>query len=93
MINPMYFGNSPLGFFDGAANDKHSGIGVMVKISSTHHFKAFMAVGRGTNNREKLIALCGLLFLCQNLGIKVIYASGDSKVMALKGDSWLVQWR
>jgi len=91
MINPMYFGNSPLGFFDGAANEKQSAIGVLIKISSTHHFKAFMAVGSGSNNRDGLIALRGLVFLCQKLEITEVYVVGDSKIIIdwFNGDSSL----
>jgi len=47
----MFFGNSPIGFFDGAATDDQSGIGVMVKSSSSHYFKAYMAIGKGSNIR------------------------------------------
>ena len=63
LINPVFFGNSPIGFFDGAANENHSGVGVMIKVTSNHHYKAFMAGRRGSNNRVELIALWSLLFL------------------------------
>lgn len=39
LINPVFFGNSPVGFFDGAANDGHCGVGVVLKTTSSHCYK------------------------------------------------------
>jgi len=75
MINPLFFGNSTIGCFDGTAIVEKSGIGIMVKISSTHCYKAFMAIGQGSNIRVELMVFWGLLYLCQKLNLQVLYAT------------------
>jgi len=62
MINPLYFGNSPLGFFNGATNKDSNGIGLVVKLTSSHSFKAYMAIGHGSNIIAELIDFWGVLF-------------------------------
>jgi len=69
LVNPMFFGNSPIGFFDGAATSSNSGIGVLIKLSSSHTVKAFMSIGVGSNTRAELITLWTMLFLSKTLGI------------------------
>lgn len=81
LVNPMYFGNSPIGFFDEASNRENSGIGVMIKLASTHCFKAHMSIGVETNIRAELLALWTMLFLSKRLDLKDVYIVGDSKVV------------
>jgi hypothetical protein len=57
LINPVFFGNSHVGFVDGAATEEQSGIGLVVKVSPSHCFKAHMTVRTSTNIREELLAL------------------------------------
>jgi len=49
MVNPLSFGNSPIGFFYGASSRENSGIGVLIKLDTTHCYKAHMFIGGGTN--------------------------------------------
>lgn len=82
MENPMYFGNSPsLVFFDGASNRERSGIGLMIKLTASHCFKAYMSIGVGTNIRADLLAFWVVLFLSKRLDLHDVYIAGDSKVV------------
>jgi ribonuclease HI len=91
MLNLVFFGNFLVGFFDGVANEENSGIGLVVKVSPSHYFKAYMAVGIGTNIRVKLLALWGLLLLSQLIGMHSLFIFGDSKVVVdwFNGDAGL----
>jgi len=81
MINPLFFGNSPIGFFDGAETNEKGGIGVEIKMSSGHNFKAHLSTGPGTNIRVELIVLWGVLFLSKSLGLQSLFIAEDSKVV------------
>lgn len=91
LINPVFFGNYHVGFFDGAATEDQSGIGLVVKVSTSHCFKAHMTVRTSTNIREELLALSGLLFLSQHIGSQSLFIFGDSKVVVdwFNGDAGL----
>lgn len=91
LINPSFFGNYDVGFFDGVATKEQSGMGIVVKVSPSHFFKAHMVVGTGTNIREKLLALWGLLFLSQCIGLQSLFVFGDSRVVVdwFNGDTAL----
>jgi ribonuclease HI len=91
LINPVFFGNSHVGFVDGAATEEQSGIGLVVKVSPSHCFKAHMTVRTSTNIREELLALSGLLFLSQHIGSQSLFIFGDSKVVVdwFNGDAGL----
>jgi len=80
-VNPLYFGNTPIGFFDGVAKGGLSGVGVFVKIDRYHCFKAHMAIGSGTNIRAELLALWVMLFLCKKLELVDVHIAGDSKMV------------
>jgi len=79
LVNPMYFGNSPIRFFDGASTRESSGIWVMIKLSSSHNFKAYMSIGVGTNIQAELLAFWVVLFLSKSLDLQAVYIAGDSK--------------
>jgi len=81
LVNPMYFGNSPIGFFEGASTRESSGIGVMIKLSSSHCFKTYMSIGVGTNIRAELLAFWVVLFLSKRLDLQAVYMARDSKVV------------
>jgi len=46
ILNPVYFDDSPIGFFDGAADGGFCGIGLLLKISKDRYFKPHFAGGR-----------------------------------------------
>jgi len=81
MVNLLYFGNTPIDFFDGATNHDKCGIGVHIKVDAHHSFMAFMAIGSGTNIRAELLAFWLALHLCRNLNIMDVHLAGDSKVI------------
>jgi len=45
LLNPTYFNDNPIGFFDDAAAKNKCGIGIYLKISSRHTVKAHFAGG------------------------------------------------
>jgi hypothetical protein len=58
----LYFEDIPIGFFDGVEDNLHCGAGMILKINHHHFFRLNMYAGIGTNTREELLALWGLLF-------------------------------
>jgi len=49
ILNPIYFGDRSIGFFDGFVVVGDCGIGVVLKLSGVHYFKVHLVVGSGTN--------------------------------------------
>jgi len=52
ILNPFFFDDNPIGFFDGAVVDDHCGIGIFLKINSEHFYRAHFASGKGNNMKE-----------------------------------------
>jgi hypothetical protein len=80
ILNPIYFDDNPIVFFDGAGVGNTCGIGIYIKISFEHTVKAHFAVGTGNNLKEELVGLWGLLLLSSYSSIKKLMVAGDSKV-------------
>ena len=80
ILNPIFFYDTPIGFLDGAASGYKCGIGLYIKISNVHNFKAFFAGGEGNNMKEELLGLWGLLHLAKTLSLSRLMIAGDSKV-------------
>jgi hypothetical protein len=80
ILNPIFFYDTPIGFFDGAADDSVCGIGIYLKITSDHIVKAYFAGGNGNNMKVELLGLWGLLLLSSSFSIKKMMVVGDSKV-------------
>jgi hypothetical protein len=80
ILNPIYFDDNPIGFFDGAAVGNNCGIGLYLKISSEHTVKAHFAGGTGNNMKAELLGLWGILLLSSFFTIKKLMVAGDSKV-------------
>jgi len=80
ILNPVYFDDSSISYFDGAASGNKCGIGLYIKISNVHNFKAFFAGGEGNNMKEELLGLWGLLHLAKTLSLSRLMIAGDSKV-------------
>jgi ribonuclease HI len=80
ILNPVYFDDSPIGYFDGAASGNKCGIGLYIKISNVHNYKAFFAGGEGNNMKAELLGLWGLLHLAKTLSLSRLMIVGDSKV-------------
>jgi hypothetical protein len=49
ILNPIYFDDNPIGFFDGAAAENMCGIGIFLKLSYRHTVKAHFTGGTGNN--------------------------------------------
>jgi len=81
LIGPYFFGKSPIGFFDGVATYVNSGIGIVIKHSTSHCHRGDMAIGTGSNTRAELLALWGLMFLSHYLNLQDVIIAGDSKVV------------
>ena len=45
LLNPTYFNNNPIGFFDSASVENNCGIGLYLKLSSSHSIKALFVGG------------------------------------------------
>jgi ribonuclease HI len=80
MFNPIYFDDSPIGFFDGASVDGVCGIGFFLKINPDHLFRGHFAGGKGNNMKEEIMGLWGLLHFATGLSINKMMVVGDSKV-------------
>jgi ribonuclease HI len=80
ILNPIYFDDNPIVFFDGAAAENMCGIGIFLKLSFRHRFKAHFTGGTGNNMKAELMGLWGVLLLTSHLSIKNLMVAGDSKV-------------
>jgi ribonuclease HI len=80
-MNPVYFRQRPIGFFDGATSNGLCGVGIVLKMRDSHFFKIHMAVGAGNNIRAELLALWGLLSFSISRQILELTVAGDSKVV------------
>jgi hypothetical protein len=57
ILNPIYFSHNSIGFFDGVATGFSSGVGIVLKLSNYHFFKAHPTIGTCTNIRAELVGL------------------------------------
>jgi hypothetical protein len=80
ILNPIYFDDKPIGFFDESVVDNRCGIGFFLKINTEHHYRAHFAGGQGNNMKAKIMGLWGLLSLENRLYIKEMMVARDSKV-------------
>jgi hypothetical protein len=80
ILSTVFFYDTPIGFFDGAVDDYLCGIGIFLKITLGHFFRAYFVGGNGNNMKVELLGLWGLLLLTSRLSIKKWMVVGDSKV-------------
>jgi len=80
ILNPVFFDENPIGFFDGAVVDDLCGIGIFLKINSEHFYIAQFAGDKGNNMKEEILGLWGLLHFASRLFISKMMVVGDSKV-------------
>jgi hypothetical protein len=82
-ILPSLVSDIPWGFFDGASqrHPPRCGVGVVIHLSATHFFQVRYAPGHGTNSKVEFSALWTLLFMANNLNVRRLQVSGDSKVV------------
>lgn len=80
-INPIYFDNKPIGFFDGVVNNDDSGVGLVLKIYKRLHVEATLNIRLGSNIRAELIGLWSLLHLVSSFHLADLMIVGDSKVI------------
>jgi ribonuclease HI len=91
ILSPVYFDDSPIGFFDGAATENRCGIGICLKLSSDHIYQAYFAGGEGSNMKAEIQGLWGLLHLASLLSLSNLMVVGDSKstIDWIKGETKL----
>jgi hypothetical protein len=77
IMNPVYFDNRPIGFFDGAVAGGVCGVGIVLKLSSHHFFRAQLVVGVGSNIKAELLGLWGLLSFAKRCHIVDLMVAGD----------------
>ena len=70
-----------MGYFDGASKDGFCGVGMFLLLGNSSSFKLHMDVGRGSNTKDELLALWGLLFFSKQRMITYLQILGDSKVI------------
>lgn len=66
-------------FFYGAQQNNLFVVGMVLKINNIHCYKLQLVVGIGSNTREELLALWGLLKFAYLKGIIHLMVVGDSK--------------
>jgi hypothetical protein len=49
ILNPIYFDDKPIGFFDGATVNDICGAEIFIKLSFVHSYKEHFAGGKGNN--------------------------------------------
>jgi hypothetical protein len=77
----VYFGERPLGLFDGVVGVGECGVVIVLKMSRVHFFRIHLVVGSCSNIKEELLGLWGLLNFAlrsQNFELMVV---GDSTVV------------
>jgi hypothetical protein len=80
LLNPIYFDDNPIGFFNGGVAENKCGIGIYLKIYFCHTVKAHFTGGTRNNMKDKLMGLWGFLLLDTRLSIKNLMVACDSKV-------------
>ena len=80
ILNPIYFDNSPIGFFYGATERGICGLGIVLKFKTIHFFKEHFVVSVGTNTKEKLPGLWALVSIENGCHIEYLMVVGDSRV-------------
>ena len=81
ILNPIFFDEKPIGFFDEATVDNNCGLNIFLKINSNHFYRAHFAGGKGNNMKAKILGLWGLLHFVSSLSISKMMVVGDSKVV------------
>ena len=91
ILSPVYFDDSLIGFFYGAATKNRCGIGICLKLSSDHIYQAYFAGGEGSNIKAEIQGLWGLLHLASMLSLSNLMVVGDSKstIDWIKGETKL----
>jgi len=81
--NPDFPIEFPLACFDGTAQDNGtcSGVGGIIKLSSTKVYKWYFNFDKGTNTKVELFGVWETLFLADHLTIHKIQILGDSKII------------
>ena len=67
-----------VGFFDGSSKEGRCGSGMAMKLNE-HIFNIWMGGDKGSNTRDELLGLWGILFFAKNCGIDSLIIFGDSK--------------
>jgi len=82
LMKLVYFGERPLGLFDGAGGGGgECGVGIVLKLSGIHFYRVQLAIGLGSNIKVELLGLWGLLKFALRCHIAELMAVGDSKVL------------
>ena len=68
-------------YFDGASLHGLGSCGMVIIIDSIHWYHLHMGCGIGTNKREKMMALWGLLWFATNRNIVALYVLRDSRII------------
>jgi ribonuclease HI len=81
--SPFLVGDWPVGFFDGASQERGTkcGAGAVIKCPVLGTFRIKMNCGSGTNTRGELLALWCLLYFASHKKISKLNLVGDSKVI------------
>ena len=53
ILNPVFFYQNLIGFFDGATVNDNYGVGIYIKLSAQHNYKAYFARGKGNNMKDQ----------------------------------------
>jgi len=53
ILNPVFFYENLIGFFDGATVNDNYDVGIYIKLSAQHNYKAYFARGKGNNMKDQ----------------------------------------
>ena len=70
-----------MGFFDGAATEGISGVGIYLAINSNHYFHIKLVCGGSTKTRAELLAIWALMHWALTLGLPTLQIFGDYSVI------------
>lgn len=71
----------PVVYFDGALSDGVCSCGAWIKLDNNDQYHMYWNGGKGTNNKEELLALWSGLWVSHNLSLQSINIYGDSKII------------
>ena len=78
---PAEVSKGAVGFFDGASNHDFCGCGIVLVLSKDHFLHICLGGGLGSNTKDELLSLYGIMFIASHLGVLDISIFGDSKII------------
>ena len=81
LFKPTEVSNGAIGFFDGASKLYNCGCGFVLNLRKDHLLYFSFGGGLGTNTKDELLSLFGLLLIDSLIEVSDISIYGDSKII------------